>query len=223
MAQQLGFQLPVRTALGRDDFVVSPSNAIALSMIDAWQNWPLGKFVLSGPEGSGKTHLAHVWAGQTNATLVQSSDLKAANLEELASAPLVVEDVPRIAADMDAQTALFHLHNMIQAAGQPLLLTGQPSPNLWRLSLPDLQSRVDAAGHASLEPPDDALLQVVLHKLFADRQLRPRDDVVPYLVKRMERSFAEAGRIVAKLDAQSLAERRDITRGFAAEVLDILP
>ena len=34
MAQQLGFDLPVREALGRDDFLVAPSNAVALSMVD---------------------------------------------------------------------------------------------------------------------------------------------------------------------------------------------
>ena len=111
---------------------------------------------------------------------------------------------------------------MILAAHHPLLMTGRGHPNLWHLTLPDLQSRIDAAGHAALDPPDDALLSVVLEKLFSDRGLKPRADVIPYLILRMERSFAAAGEIVATLDAQSLAEGREITRAFAATVLDNL-
>lgn len=218
MAEQLGFNLPVRTALGREDFVVAPSNAVALAMIDA--PWPQGKLVLTGPEGAGKTHLAHVWAKSSQARIIPAAPLAQADLQDLSQGPLVVEDVPCIAEDSAAQTALFHLHNMLIAAGQPLLMTGTPAPSHWHLSLPDLQSRVQGAGHARLDPPDDALLATVMYKLFDDRQLRPREDVVPYLIKRIERSFAAAGQIVAALDARSLAERREITRAFATEVLD---
>ena len=220
MAQQLGLNLPVRTALGREDFYVAPSNAVALAMVDA--EWPQGKLTLSGPKGAGKTHLAHVWALDAGARILQAADLPDLDLQELARRPLAVEDVPRIASDGAAQDALFHLHNMMLQAGIPLLMTGTPAPNLWGLSLADLQSRVDAAGNAALEPPDDDLLSVVMWKLFADRQLRPRDDVIPYLVKRMERSFASAGALVDALDTQSLAERREITRAFASGVLDNL-
>ncbi|MEM8653774.1 MAG: DnaA/Hda family protein [Pseudomonadota bacterium] len=220
MAQQLGFDLPVREALGRDDFLIAPSNAIALSMVDAWRTWPLNKFVLTGPEGAGKTHLTHVWAAETGATLVQASALETGTVEALFDGPVAVEDVDRIASDADRQTALFHLHNALQAAGHPLLMTGELPPNLWGLTLPDLQSRVDAAGHAALDAPDDSLLGAVLAKHFADRQLAPRPDVIPYLVTHVERSFAAARRVVASIDAASLAQKKPITRALAATCLD---
>ena len=220
MAQQLGFDLPVREALGRDDFLVAPSNAVALSMIDAWRTWPMNKLVLSGPEGAGKSHLAHVWANETGAQIVAATELDAATVDALFGSAVAVEDVDRIAADQDRQTALFHLHNALQAAGHPLLMTGTATPNLWRLGLPDLQSRVDAAGHAALDAPDDSLLAAVLAKLFADRQLTPRPDVIPYLVTHMERSFAAARRIVADIDVDSLARKKPITRALAAACLD---
>ncbi len=220
MAEQLGLDLPVRTALGRDDFFVAPSNAVALAMLDA--PWPQGKMVLSGPKGSGKTHLAHVWAQSTGATIVSASNLENEKIEELAEGPLVVEDVPEIAQADTAQTALFHLHNMLHASNNLLLMTGTTAPTHWRMSLPDLQSRIDAAGHAALEEPTDTLLSAVLAKLFQDRGLKPRPDVIPYLVTRMERSFAAAGNVVLALDAQSLAEKREITRAYATQVLDNL-
>lgn len=220
MATQLGLDLPARTALGRDDFMVAPSNALALAMIDGWQSWPLHKLVLSGPDGSGKTHLTHVWAAASGARILKAHDLRADTLDTTATGPVAVEDVPQIAQDLAAQTALFHLHNLQHAANQPLLMTGTPPPSLWHMSLPDLQSRIDAAGHAALSAPDDGLLQAVLEKHFADRQLAPRPDVIPYLLPRIERSYLAALQIVAALDEESLRDRKPITRPMAAALLD---
>lgn len=220
MTTQLGLDLPLRAALGRDDFMVAASNAVALAMIDAWRNWPSGKLVLSGPDGSGKTHLAHVWATNAQACIISAAQLTVDSVPELATGPVAVEDVPDICTDAPAQTALFHLHNLMQDAALPLLMTGLRAPSLWAMSLPDLQSRIDAAGHAALDAPDDSLLAAVIAKLFNDRQTTPRGDVIPYLVTRMERSFKAAGRIVAALDVASLARKKPITRSLAAEILD---
>ena len=220
MATQLGLDLPARAALGRDDFMISPCNAVALTMVDAWRTWPSHKLVLSGPSGAGKTHLAHVWASDTNAQIIAAQDLRGEQVETLAQTPLAIEDVPSIQHDTAAQTALFHLHNLLHTAGLPLLMTGTQAPTHWAMSLPDLQSRIDAAGHAELEPPDDALLAAVLVKLFSDRQLTPPADVIPYLLIRIERSFDAARRVVAALDAASLARKRPVTRNLASTVLD---
>lgn len=220
MATQLGLDLPARAALGRDDFMVSPCNAVALAMVDGWPTWPNKKLVLSGPGGAGKTHLTHVWAAETQAQIRAAQDLHEDQIQTLAQTPVAIENVPEIANDAAAQTALFHLHNLLQDAGLPLLMTGTQAPAHWRMSLPDLQSRIAAAGHAALDPPDDALLAAVLVKLFADRQLTPPADVIPYLLARIERSFDAARHVVAALDAASLALKRPITRNLTGTVLD---
>ena len=219
MAEQLSFDLPAIPALGREDFFVAPSNAMAVAMIDAGAGWPGGKLVLTGPAGAGKTHLAHAWASQTGARIVPAKGLGEDQVPDLAAGPVVIEDVPDIADDMPAQKALFHLHNLALANGQALMMTGRPAPNLWALSLPDLQSRVQAATHVALEAPDDSLLAVVLAKLFSDRQILPRPDVIPYLVSRMDRSFAAAAEIVDQLDRMALAESRTLSRALAIRLL----
>ena len=223
MPRQLSFDLPAKQALGRDDFFVSPANALAVAMIEQPAAWAGGKLVLSGPAGSGKTHLAHVWAAAQNAAIRAAANLAEGDIPALATGNVVVEDVPAIAADRPAQEALFHLHNMCLAGGHRVLLTGRGAPNCWGLSLPDLQSRIDATQLATLNEPDDALLGAVLAKLFADRQIVPRPDVIPYLVARMDRSFAAASDIVAQLDQAALSEKRALSRVLAARLLGAEP
>jgi chromosomal replication initiation ATPase DnaA len=220
MAEQLGLNLPGIPALGRDDFLVAPSNALAVALIDAWPDWQAGKLVLTGPQGSGKTHLAHVWAARSGATLIAARDIAEANVPALASGPVAVEDVPEAAGLETVETALFHLHNLALASGQTLMFTGAPPLAAWPMALPDLKSRLQGAASAELAPPDDMLLAAVLAKLFADRQLTPRANVIAFLVPRMDRSFAAARRIVERLDQASLGKRRPITRTLAREVLD---
>jgi chromosomal replication initiation ATPase DnaA len=220
VAQQLGFDLPGVTALGRADFLVAKSNALAVALVETWQDWPARKQVLCGPEGSGKTHLTHVWASLSGAQIIKAADLTDAKVPALSSGPVAVEDVPDIAGQPDCEAALFHLHNLALAEGHSLLMTGTGAPNLWGLALPDLSSRISGTPSATLEPPDDALLAAVLAKLFADRQLTPKADLIPYLTSRIERSFAAARETVALIDAESLARKRPITRRLAAAVLD---
>jgi chromosomal replication initiation ATPase DnaA len=219
MPRQLSFDLPAKTALGREDFFVSPANALAVAMISA-TSWPGNKLVLSGPAGAGKTHLAHVWAAETGGRIIQARDLRYDDVPALASTPIAVEDVPMIAGDPDLQKTLFHLHNLTLAEGNALLITGRMAPKFWELPLPDLQSRIEGAHHVALDPPDDALLGAVLAKLFLDRQLNPGPEVISYLVKHMDRRFETAANVVAQLDLVALTEKRDITRSLAVRVLN---
>lgn len=218
--EQLGLNLPAHTALGRDAFYVAPSNALAAAMIEDWRNWVQGKLVLTGPQESGKTHLAHVWAAASGATIKKAKDLRESDVPALAACHVAVEDVPEIAEDPAAQTALFHLHNLTLSEGNSLLMTGTAPPSQWGITLPDLASRIGGTTGVALEAPDDTLLAALLVKLLADRQLTPKPDLIPYLIPRIERSFAAVGALVAQLDAASLAQKRPLTRALAAKVLD---
>ncbi len=220
MAEQLGLNLPGIPALGRDDFLVAPSNALAVALIDAWPGWQAGKLVLTGPQGSGKTHLAHVWAARSGAALIDARTIAEADIPALATGPVAVEDVPEVAGDEAAETALFHLHNLVLANGETLMFTGEPPLATWPLKLPDLKSRLQGAASAELAPPDDTLLAAVLAKLFADRQITPPASVIAYLVPRMDRSFAAARSIVERMDQASLGRGKPITRNLARAVLD---
>ena len=219
-ARQLVLDLPARPALGREDFFVSAPNRVALAQVESWPDWPGGRLAVAGPEGSGKTHLAHVWARRAGAWIVPAAALPGLALAELAAdAALAVEDADRIGGRPGAEEMLFHVCNHLGAGGGSLMVSGRLPPAQWRIALPDLASRLSAAPVARLEPPDDALLAAVLVKLFADRQLAVAPGLIRYLVGRMDRSFAAAEALVGALDRAGLARHRPLAPRLAAEVL----
>lgn len=232
--RQFHLPLALPVAYGRGDFIPSPGNAQALAAIGQ-TSWPGGKLLLSGPEGSGKTHLLHIWCAEHDAPVLRPADLRpadpgaygpgaygpgTADLPDLcATGRVALDDADHVAQDPHLEAALFHLHNLLHAQGGMLLLAARTPVRDWGLCLPDLKSRLQAAGHIALAAPDDALLAAVLRKHFADRQVSISETLVPYLLTRMERSLAAAGRLVAQLDAVALAQGRPITRALAAEIL----
>ncbi|GHA46067.1 hypothetical protein GCM10008927_09060 [Amylibacter ulvae] len=221
MAEQLILDLPVRQALGREDFFVSPSNQSAVDALDAWHGWTGNKLILLGPKGAGKTHLAQIWAQNADGIIVAADDLANEDIPSLATQNVCVEDIADL-AQSDGEQALFHLHNAMLDTGKKLLLTGRDTPRDWQLLLPDLNSRLAAIGRAQLEAPDDMLLMAVMIKQFEDRQIAIDPAVVNFLIPRVERSFAFVAKLVAKLDETALAARKPISRKLARIVLDSL-
>ncbi len=215
MVRQLRLKLQRPATYAREDFVPSPSNAEAIRALDAWPAWHGGCLALVGPEGSGKTHLGMSWARRVDA--VVPSRTVPADLASLPGKPVLIENADQWLSD----ETLFHLINMAGGSGGGLLLTARNRPWLWEAKLPDLRSRLNALPVAELEPPDDALLEAVLSKFFRERNIRPADDVIPYLVRRIERSIPHAREIVAKLDEAADAEQRPISRTLARQILEI--
>ncbi|PVH29773.1 DnaA ATPase domain-containing protein [Pararhodobacter oceanensis] len=217
--EQITFDLPNRPAMGREDFLEAPSNALALAAIESPAGLPAGIMVLTGPRGSGKTHLAHVWAQQSDAQWLDAATLPEDLPYILASdARAFVIDDAHLVSGAQGQEALFHLINHLRNKGSLLLTARQPVRD-WGLTLPDLISRLSAAAHVALAEPDETLLAAVLVKLFNDRQLRVQPALITYLLGRMERSLAVAGDLVARLDAQALKLGRPVTRALAQELL----
>ena len=222
MSEQLTFDLPTRPALERGDFFIANSNALALAMIEDCENWPQNKHLLVGPKGSGKTHLANVWANQRGARVIASRDITDQAVEEYAAQDLVIDDVPSFLGEQSREATLFHIHNLCLANGNALLMTGTGDVSTWNCVLPDLASRLNGTRTARLDPPDDILFQALLAKLFADRQLFPPPDVFPYLLLRLERSYDAAQMAVNQIDRAALSRKRAITRSFVASIIDDL-
>lgn len=221
--RQIPLTLEPRPALGREDFLVAPCNAVAAGWVDAWPNWPVPLVTLVGPAGCGKTHLAQVWRARSGAVdLDPAAGGDAADLTEALgdARAAVVNDAERLAGQPAAERGLFHLYNLMRERSGHLLLTARHPPSRWSITLPDLRSRLESGAVAALGEPDDALMGALLVKLFADRQLRPGAGVIDYLLLRMERSHAAACRLVARLDQRALAERRELRLPLVRAVVE---
>lgn len=219
MAEQLPLKLPVLSDYGEDAFLIAGSNRQAVHWIDRWPDWPERRLLLLGPPGSGKTHLARIWARRAGARSLAGAALQRSALPEPGQGPAgpawLVEDLPQLA---DPQ-ALLHLVNAAMQAGGHLLLTSSVAPARLGLALPDLASRLATFSLAQIQPPEEDLLAGVLWKLFADRQLRVGPRTIRFLVPRMPRSLGAAVRLVEALDRAALAEGAGVTLALARRVL----
>ena len=214
--RQLAFVLPHAESFTRDNFLEGPANASGLALIDSWPDWPNPVMLLMGPEGSGKSHLAAIWAEQAGARLTSAHALTAAAVPAaLATGALVVEDLK--SPDVD-ERALFHLLNLAREDEASILITSRSPPSALEVELRDLRSRLRAVPTVLLLPPDDHLFRALIVKFCADRQLAVDEAVVGYLATRIERSYAAARKAVALLDAESLRLGRPVTRALAGEL-----
>ena len=215
--RQLAFALPHAESLTRDNFLEGPANAAGLALVDSWPEWPNRVMLLIGPEGSGKSHLAAIWAEQAGARSISAHALTAAAVPgALATGALVVEDLN--APDFD-ERALFHLMNLAREDGAFVLITARVPPSASQIELRDLRSRLRAVPTISLLPPDDGLFRALIVKFCADRQMAIDESVVSYLATRIERSYAAARQAVELLDGEGLRLGRPVTRALAAELL----
>ena len=213
--RQLAFALPHSESLTRDNFLEGPANAAGLALVESWPDWPNRVMFLVGPEGSGKSHLAAIWAEGSGARFISAHGLTAEEVPgALATGALVIEDLK--SADID-ERALFHLLNLAREDGAFVLMTTRKPPT--EVELRDLRSRLRAVPTVQLQPPDDDLFRALIVKSCADRQLVVDEAVVSYLSTRLERSYAAVQQTVALLDAEALRLGRPVTRALAAELL----
>ncbi len=213
-------ELPHDPAMGRDDFLIADSNRAAFDRIDAWPDWPAPIQFLVGPEGSGKSHLAAIWQGAADAKRATCAELTVNAVPELmSSGALLLEDC---AASQRNERALFHLLNYVREQSGHVLVVTEEMPAYWSVELPDLRSRLRAAPVITVDEPDDALLRAVLAKLFHDRQIAVDENVLTFMIVRMERSLRAASVLVEEIDKQALAAKAPVTRTFVSRLMSAM-
>ena len=206
---QLVLPLATSPALRREDFIVAPGNREAVAFLDAWPHWPSHIAALHGPPGSGKSHLAAIWAERAKAHVVAAADLDESVL--LRGGPIAVED----AGEGTGDAILFSLIE----SGRQILFTARRPPAQWHASMPDLASRYRALLSFALWAPDDELLAALARKLFADRQLQVPDAAIAQMINSLERSPAAIRDFVARADEIALSQKRAVSVALIREIL----
>jgi chromosomal replication initiation ATPase DnaA len=213
MARQLRLSLGRQSPPAFDDFARGPSNADAFDAVRSWPAWPGGCLALVGPKGSGKSHLAQAWAAEADALIAHPT---IPDVAAMAGRPILLED----ADGGIASETLFHLINLAARQGGGLLLTARTLPASWPTALPDLRSRLNALMVAQIDPPDDEVLEGALRRFFQQRNIRPSEDVYPYLLARMGRSIPAAEELVRRLDEAGDEGFKPVTRVLARQILE---
>lgn len=206
---QLKLPLPLEAAVD-GPFVIGASNRAAVDALAAWPSGDERVLALAGPAGSGKSRLAAIWAERVGAVSAHGAEAALIDPLELEGRPVLIDR----ACDADDET-LFHLINLAQSGAGALLLTCREEPRAWDTTLPDLRSRLDAIRVIRIEAPDDEVMAALLRARFAERLIAPPDDVIAYLVRRLDRSASEIEAAVERLDAA----HRPVTRALARQVL----
>lgn len=178
----------------QSDFIVTPSNAVAVRHLDHWGNWPVRATLLIGPRKSGKSLLSRIFAARSGGTIIDDAEAK-------------------------PEADVFHAWNLAQETRTPLLIVARQAPPIWQVKLPDLKSRLTATPVVEIEAPDSNLIEALLFKQIAKRGLVMPPDVAAYIAARLERSYLAVMRAVDALDSASLSRKRGLTIPMARDAL----
>ncbi|MBQ8481303.1 MAG: hypothetical protein IJ532_02075 [Alphaproteobacteria bacterium] len=226
--RQLPFEFEARNYMGREDFMVSDCNIQAFEMLDTWPDWVSFGLLIYGPQGCGKSHLAHLFINKVRqnlskpqeASIIEAAQINSRNVRRLAEENkcLVVENVHR----GNNEEALFHLFNMFNEQGRYMLLTAEKAANNLHFSLPDLQTRLNSLPSIAISEPDDVMLKMLIVKLFNDRQIIIREDILTYIINNTERSFAYIRDLVKEIDEVSLAYQSAVNYNVVKKAMEQL-
>ena len=211
-SKQLYFDMPDKTALGIEDYIITESNSFAFDLISRMIRGEINQGVISGPSFSGKTHLSKILIKNigSNESLYIDRDYKKI-IEKVGSSNLVViENIDKVLEDRSEED-LFHIINFTKENDKKLLMTSCKSISNIEFELEDLKSRLNAILEAKIMQPDDELMKLVLIKIFNDKQLLINPNVINFLKSRLERSYKSINDFIEKIDKFSLEKGKKIT------------
>ena len=226
--EQLIFNLNGRCSAGLENFFISKSNEGAVNAVKNWEKWPTKKLLLTGPAGSGKSHLAEYWVEQVGADKISLSDICKFDIVRLSEKKgLLIDNIDKIITYSSSkkeiiEEKLFYLLNFITRTSCYFMMTSSTPMNSWGLKLPDVTSRLRTSVFVELLPPDDNLLMAVILKQFDDKQIKVSPEFVTFVSKRINRSFDSIREFVNLIDQVGLKRKRDITIPIASELIKAL-
>lgn len=183
---------------------------------------------LWGLQGTGKTHLLQAVSRQANEMglhvayipLNQINDISVEILHDLGNLDIVcIDDLECISGHTEWQQGLTWLYNELRDNGHSLLISANISPTNILLEVDDLKSRLSWDLVYQIKPPSDELKIQILKQKAQLRSFELSDDVIEFIIRRVDRDLASLMSILDKIDHASLAAKRKITIPFVKELI----
>jgi len=212
--KQLYFNMDREPSFDESNFVVTQSNQDAFEHITMWPEWTINNVVLFGDAGVGKSHLANIWLKRSNGIKLELDEINTKIIEKYKN--VLIEDID---INQINHHNLFHLINLIREIEGFLLLTSKISPTSLVTKIPDLNSRIRSFSPVKINKPDDYLLEIMILKIFSDKNVIVDEKVIKFLLKRVERSISAIIRLIQRINEKSLEEKRPITVPLVSEVI----
>jgi chromosomal replication initiation ATPase DnaA len=217
---QLTIEMPKRSALSREDFMVNECNHEAIQFIDTFYQGKMKSGVLIGPKGSGKSHLVNVFCKNFEKERWLISQKGDKNIYKIfqENNMIIIEDIDLISS-VEEEEYLFHSINLSKELNKVLLLTSGVNLSDIIIKTPDLRSRLDSIQSVKILEPNDDLMNALILKLFHDRQILIKPNIISYLMQRIERSYLGISSIVDLIDNVSLSKHKSISKNLIKELL----
>ena len=217
---QIPLQLEPRRPDRFEDFVAGP-NAAVLASVKGLLDEPGGSLFISGPDGTGKSHLlnASCYSARERG-LAALPEEAAASLEGLRVLDLVcVDDLDSVAGNPVWENALFGCFNEVRAAEGRLLISSKRPLSELEFCLPDLASRLAWGVRQKLQLPDDEGKLEILRQRANALRIEVPDEVQDYLIKHGRRDMASLLHTLERLKDVAFAEKRKITVPMTRRIL----
>jgi DnaA family protein len=224
---QIPLQLEPRRPDRFEDFVAGPNSGV-LAAVRGLLDEPGGSLFLSGPDGSGKSHLLNALCNSARerglaAFYIAVRKLPgeaAASLEGLRVLDLVcVDDIDSVAGNPVWENALFACFNEVRTAEGRLLVSSKLPLSKLEFCLPDLASRLAWGVRQNLRLPDDDGKLEILQQRASALRIEVPSDVQNYLLKYGKRDMTSLLQTLEQLKDVAFADKRKITVPMARKIL----
>lgn len=206
--------------LNWNDFVMSEENLDAVSSLTKWPQWITNGLIIHGEPGTGKTHLAALWAQSANAIYVLNESLKH-NTRDLFqnNCNFVIDNFENFLTTSN-YAWLFDFLNIAKEKNRSFLILAKKHPQSWGITLKDLSSRIFTIPCVKIHQPNDELLLKIAQKISKDLQISIQKDVLQYLLNFIPRDVKSIWSLLKTLDQLSMQKHKSINLAFVKNYLN---
>ncbi|MDR0556210.1 MAG: hypothetical protein LBG20_04395 [Holosporaceae bacterium] len=200
------------------DFMEDDENRRAIQSLIKWPDWNSFGLIIHGEAGTGKTHLAALWAQTACAVYVLNDNLNHSPRDLFNNnCNFVFDNFDSMMIPINHHW-VFDFLNITAEKKRFVLLLSRQHPSLWNVEPSDLRSRLFTIPTVKIETPRDTLLLKIARKIARDLNIAIHDDVLVYLLNTIERRVDSIANSLRTLNKLALRQKKKPTISFVKKI-----